>query len=100
MAIEVVEEKGGQATQISSFQTLAPEVAAIHFRYFDGRIWNETWDSDAIGRIPRAVEVSVTFPPLRRKPSVFQTGVSRSLDAFRTVIVIPVSDPYPKELVQ
>ena len=66
-------------------------------RYFDGRIWSESWDTDTIGRIPRAVEVSIAFTPPRRKPPIFSAAVSRSMNSFRTVILIPVSDPYPKD---
>ena len=97
MAVEMVEAKGSSATQISSVQMLAPEVAAFRIRYFDGRIWSTAWDSEKSGRIPRAVEVSIAFLPPRRKPALFNAGVSRSMDSFRTVILIPVSDPYPKE---
>ena len=97
MAIEMVEAQGSSATQISNVQMLAPEVAVFHIRYFDGRIWSESWDSEKSGRIPRAVEVSVGFPPPRRKPALFNVAVSRSMDSFRTVILIPVSDPFPKE---
>lgn len=100
MAVEVVEASGGAATQISAMQLLAPEVAAIKFRYFDGRAWFEIWDSDTAGRIPRAIEVSIAFHPPRRKPAMFNVPVSHSTDSIRTVILIPVSDPYPKEFAQ
>ena len=100
MAIEAVEASGGTATQLSTAQVLAPEVTAIGFRYFDGRVWQTTWDSETNGRIPRAVEISFKLVEPRRKPPVFNVAVSRSMESFRTVILIPVSDPYPKEFVQ
>ena len=100
MAIESVEASGGTATQLSTAQVLAPEVTAIGFRYFDGRVWQATWDTETIGRIPRAVEISFKLVEPRRKPAVFNVAVSRSMETFRTVILIPVSDPYPKEFVQ
>ena len=73
---------------------------AFHIGYFDGRAWSETWDSDLIGRIPRAVEISIAFPPATVKPGLFSAPVSHSMDTFRTVIVIPVSDPFPKDFLQ
>jgi hypothetical protein len=100
MAVEVIEAGGSAATQISSIQSMAPEVTALMFRYFDGRVWSETWDSDTMARIPRAVEVTFAFPPPRRRPAIFSGGSSQSSNLFRTVILIPVSDPFPKEFAE
>ena len=100
MAVEVAEANGGAATQMSQSQILAPEVTAFQIRYFDGRTWAETWDTETLTRIPRAIEVSFAFPPPKRPRSIFSTGVSSSMNKFRTVLLIPVSDPYPKDFVQ
>jgi hypothetical protein len=48
--------QGGQNTVI-----LAPEVASLEFRYFDGSTWQTQWDSTAMNGIPRAVEISLCF---------------------------------------
>jgi hypothetical protein len=96
MAVEAVEANGGVATQISNGQMLAPEVSALTFRYFDGRVWSTEWDSETNGRIPRAVEIQIVFAQPVRKKSFF----SHSMDAFRTVILIPVSDPFPAEFLE
>ena len=100
MAVEVLEAKGAAATNITNLQVLAPEVSSFTLRCFDGRVWSPTWDSDLMGRIPRAVEISFTFLPPKRKPSLFNAAVSKSMDSFRTVILIPVSDPFPKDFIQ
>jgi len=100
MAVEVLEAKGAAATNITNLQVLAPEVSSFTLRYFDGRVWSPTWDSDLMGRIPRAVEISFTFLPPKRKPSLFNAAVSKSMDSFRTLILIPVSDPFPKDFIQ
>jgi hypothetical protein len=100
MAVETVEANGGAANLASIGQAMAPEVAAISFRYFDGRQWLTSWDSDTNGRLPRAVEINFEFPPPRRKPPMFDIPVSQSMNRFRSVIAIPVSDPFPKEFVQ
>ena len=100
MAVEVAEADGGSAAQMSQIQVLAPEVTAFYLRYFDGRVWSESWDTDTMARIPRAIEVSFSFPPAKRPRSMFSTAVSSSMNKFRMVILIPVSDPYPKDFVQ
>ena len=100
MAVEVVEAGGSSATQISSIQMLAPEVVAVNFRYFDGRVWSDSWDSETMARIPRAVEILIAFAPPRRRPALFGSGASQSMNTFRTVILIPVSDPFPKEFAE
>lgn len=102
MAVEVAEANGGASTQMSQSQILAPEVTAFQVRYFDGRTWAETWDTETMttARIPRAIEVSFAFPPPKRPRSIFNSGVSSSMNKFRTVILIPVSDPYPQDFVQ
>lgn len=38
-------------------QPIASEVAAISFAYFDGSAWCDSWDSDAQGSLPKAVEI-------------------------------------------
>jgi len=98
MAVEVVEAAGSAATQVSMMQSMVPELSSLVFRYFDGRTWSETWDSDVMLRIPRAVEITFTFPPPSGKASSFMpTTSSAQNNHYRTVVVIPVSDPYPKE---
>lgn len=97
MASEAVEATGAAGAVVAVSQTLAPEVAQVNFRYFDGRTWLDIWDSETNGRIPRAVEVMIAFAPPKKKPSLFNVAVSRSLDSFRTVIMIPISDPFPPE---
>jgi hypothetical protein len=100
MAVEVAESNGGPATQVSAVQVVAPEVAALRFRYFDGHTWHDVWDSDSITRVPRAVEVTIAFPPPKQKPSLMNVAVGHANEMFRTVILIPVSDPYPKDKVK
>lgn len=100
MAVETVEAGGGMASQIAPSQMLAPEVIAVTFRYFDGRTWQVSWDSDTNLRLPRAVEVSIRLAEPKRKAGILNVAVSRSMETFRSVIMIPISDPYPQEFVQ
>jgi len=39
---------------------IAPEVALITFRYFDGTQWLTSWDSSFMQALPRAVECTIT----------------------------------------
>ena len=100
MAVEMLESSGGTGSQISSTQMLAPEISAFYVRYFDGKAWSESWDTDTSGRIPRALEINIGFMPSKHKKGIFTAPVSNSMNSFRTVIVIPVSDPFPPDFVQ
>jgi len=101
LATQMVEEKGGAATALSGQQSLAPEVNYLQFRFFDGRAWYASWDSEDAGRLPRAVEVTIGFaPPQTRVGPALRVGVSNSANQFRSVILIPIADPLPEEFVQ
>jgi type II secretory pathway component PulJ len=98
MATQLVEEKGAAPTSLSLPQALAPEVATVQFRFFDGVTWFTVWDSEEAGRLPRAVEVIITFAPSQAKTGpALRVNVSQSTNTFRTVVLIPISDPLPAE---
>ncbi|MBL9124698.1 MAG: hypothetical protein JNG90_13765, partial [Planctomycetaceae bacterium] len=44
--------------------SVAPEVAGLEFRYFDGIQWLGSWDSAAAGVLPHAVEIVATLRPV------------------------------------
>ena len=53
----------------SHFTDVAEDVAGMYFRYFDGLVWTDEWDSHELKRFPAAVELTVEFiadsqPPL------------------------------------
>ncbi|HEY4259383.1 MAG TPA: hypothetical protein VGM98_04460 [Schlesneria sp.] len=98
MATQLVEEKGAAPTSLSLPQALAPEVGTIQFRFFDGVTWFTVWDSEESGRLPRAVEVIITFAPSQTKLGpALRANVSQSTNTFRSVVLIPVSEPLPAE---
>ncbi|MDB5345344.1 MAG: hypothetical protein JWP89_3721 [Schlesneria sp.] len=98
MATQLVEEKGAAPTSLSLPQALAPEVATVQFRFFDGVTWFTVWDSEEAGRLPRAVEVIITFAPSQAKTGpALRVNVSQSTNTFRSVVLIPISDPLPAE---
>lgn len=50
--------EGGGAARV-----VLPGVAAFRVRCLDGRTWRESFDSGALGRLPRAVEVAIWLTP-------------------------------------
>jgi hypothetical protein len=42
---------------------LAPEVNYLEFRYFDGLEWQVEWDSEEMGGLPVAVEITIGIDP-------------------------------------
>jgi hypothetical protein len=73
-------------------EILAPEVQSIGFRYFDGADWRDAWDSTARGHLPRALEVVLRFEPLRSR--AVNPREDRPAVEQRTVIAVPLSEPY------
>jgi hypothetical protein len=49
----------GAASSSQNASVLAPEVASLEFRYFDGTQWLTQWDSTAMKGVPRAVEIAI-----------------------------------------
>lgn len=92
-----VEEQGGESTSLSTTQVLAPEVNLLQFRYFDGLAWYTTWDSEQAGRLPRAVEVTLGFAPAASTGPALNVSASTSADQVRSVILLPIADPFPEE---
>lgn len=44
-------------------ELLAPEVMAVEFAYFDGLQWYAEWDTEIMGGIPMAVEITLLIRP-------------------------------------
>jgi len=56
-------EQGGPEAMESDEAPIAPEVAAVEFRYSDGGEWVDSWDSDEAGALPVAVQITLTITP-------------------------------------
>ncbi|MEE2826973.1 MAG: hypothetical protein VYE64_10140 [Planctomycetota bacterium] len=77
-------------------QLIAPEVAAIYFRYWNGEGWEGEWNSDDYGGFPLAIEVTLQMDPFRAtNPSL--ANDEDEMDYYRTVIHLPVAEPPPEE---
>lgn len=47
------------ASLAAQARVIAPEVATISFRYFDGTQWLTTWDASYMQMLPTAVEITI-----------------------------------------
>ena len=73
---------------------LAPEVDRLRFEYFDGLRWHESWDSPAMGGLPRAVRVTIGFRRSSRSTGDAPNGSDAADDGvFEIVVAIPLSEP-------
>jgi len=91
---------GGQVDPTDSDATpLAPEVAAIEFRYSDGMEWIESWDSDEFGALPVAVEITLRIAPFSNRNQPVSWSTPAELDAteeeswvsYRRVVYLPAA---------
>jgi len=64
-AVSLWSSEIGQIDEDSDVTPLAPEVAAIAFRYGNGTEWVDAWDSQEEETLPLAVEVTLTIRPIR-----------------------------------
>lgn len=75
---------------------IANEVAQMSFRYFDGEDWQDEWDSEESGGFPRAIEVIIVIDPSRSAVGADEYAYggldSDSMETYRTVVYLPVSD--------
>jgi len=46
-------------------EPLAPEVVAVEFAYFDGLEWLDYWDSQELGGLPWAIQITLLVAPSR-----------------------------------
>jgi hypothetical protein len=57
------EANGNLNATYSDAKLLADEVVGLQFRYYDGVDWLDDWNSDDLGGLPFAVEITVTIQP-------------------------------------
>lgn len=74
---------------------IAGEITQLTFRYFDGAVWLDSWDSQVYGSLPRAIEVTLSFwyepaRPRGHRGPYYAAGVVVEV---RHVITVPMSAP-------
>lgn len=95
MAMDHADQEQDTAALATAAQVIAPEIATITFRYFDGQAWVETWDSIAMDRLPQAVEITFGYRDAvaeAETPSALSSVVPIS-QTVRHVIVVPMAEP-------
>lgn len=96
-ALEEVGESTSAMGLPGPAKLLAPEIAGIQFRYFNGLAWMTEWDTVALGMLPRAVEVTIVFEPPPSRGLMTNATVAPGSEIYRTVIPVPASDPIVAE---
>ncbi|MFO0999375.1 MAG: type II secretion system protein GspJ [Planctomycetaceae bacterium] len=96
-AVETSEE----SPQLAASKLLAKEVSGLQFRYYDGLTWQESWDSNALNEMPKAIEITLT---LRNQEDAGDTFSDEVVDPYalpetthRMVVPIPVAEPFVTE---
>jgi len=80
---------------------LAPEVNYLEFRYFDGLEWQVEWDSEEMGGLPVAVEITIGIDPTGGEdPQTLDVTEINDLAMedmneymYRLVVHLPVAQP-------
>ena len=96
-AVETSEE----SPQLAASKLLAQEVSGLQFRYYDGLSWQESWDSNALNEMPKAIEITLT---LRNQEDAGEAFSDNAADPYalpetthRMVVPIPVAEPFVTE---
>ena len=96
-AVETSEE----SPQLAASKLLAKEVSGLQFRYYDGIGWQESWDSNALNEMPKAIEITLT---LRNQEDAGEAFSDDATDPYalpetthRMVVPIPVAEPFVTE---
>lgn len=96
-AVETSEE----SPQLAASKLLAKEVSGLQFRYYDGLSWQETWDSNALNELPKAIEITLTLRNQEDAGSTFSDDVADPFalpeTTHRMVVPIPVAEPFVTE---
>ena len=71
---------------------LAPEVAGLRFRYFDGFDWWTNWDFDERGGLPTAIEIQLTVDPTRTVARIANDFAQAQPTFYRSVVHLPLAE--------
>jgi hypothetical protein len=85
---------------------LAKEVTYLEFRYYDGTTWYTEWDSDQMGGLPTAIEITISIDPaLGQNVEDMDVRAANELAAagdldqqlYRLVVHLPIAQPLTTE---
>jgi len=85
----------GETEQMFQDQIIAPEVAQLQLRYFDGQQWVTNWDSREFYALPLAIEIRMTLkrhqqPANATRPIASQQAQTTS-EEYRYVVAVPMA---------
>jgi hypothetical protein len=86
---------GASASLAQSAESMAPEVVAIEFSYFDGSQWLTEWDSNELKALPVAVQISIELanPTLAATTQSVATRTENQGALYHVLVHIPASKP-------
>lgn len=92
-------DSAGLDESLAGGELLAPEVNYLEFRYFDGLDWYTDWDSDAMGGLPVAIEITIGLDPTGGKAPTQMSATelrdaATAIDAdftYRLVVHVPAA---------
>ena len=93
-----MESMGGMSDPQMGLESIAPEVAAIEFLYFDGSGWTDVWNSEELGGPPRAVQIRVSIIPKKLRDRGVSPGapagarLPEDLLTYSLVVYLPGSE--------
>jgi prepilin-type N-terminal cleavage/methylation domain-containing protein len=91
LALALADQQSNIAVLAARTQILAPEVAAIRFLFFDGFRWLPDWDSNTLGGLPKAIDVTMQLRPT--------SPTSTLPNVYHLLIAIPLAKPVDTSLV-
>ncbi len=87
--------------QLSAATLIAPEVAGVTFRYYDGGQWLEEWDSTARNELPKAIEIVVKLRDEQPGENLLSdeepTPYALPETTHRMVVPLPTAEPFVME---
>jgi len=96
-------QQGQLVAMTQDVEPIAPEVAAIEFRYYDGTEVLEEWDSSQRGGLPVAVEIAISIIPARHRNDPGWTSLrttsqgslasNQGVLVFRRLVYLPTAQP-------
>ena len=86
----------GVVTNLDEFaELIAPEIAQISFRYFDGEDFQDEWNSEESGGFPQAIEITIVIDPERMNAEGnYQYGGFNpdTMERFQLVVDLPTAE--------
>jgi hypothetical protein len=85
-------ESGGLTGLMMTGDLIATEVVSVGFEYFDGTIWQLTWNSDTNQAMPKAIRITLTVTDETATSNVdtLTTGIAAGTRTFTHIVQLPV----------